>query len=87
MTIDIWLFAAACLFILACCAALRVRPGPPLQDRLLAANVAATLGCAGALSLTVSAGDLILSVLALIIVGIVFATTIRISEGNAGEVP
>jgi multisubunit Na+/H+ antiporter MnhF subunit len=87
MTIDIWFIAAICLFVLACCAVLRALFVHSLPDRLLAANVAATLGCAGALSLTVSVGDLIVAVLALIVACIVFATTIRVAEGMAGDVP
>ncbi len=80
MTLDIWLFAAVCLFILAFCAILRVIPGPTLYDRLIAANIATTLACAGALALTVSAGDLIIMVLAGLLACIMFATTIRISQ-------
>jgi multisubunit Na+/H+ antiporter MnhF subunit len=87
MTIDIWFIAAICLFVLACCAALRILSTHSLPDRLLAANVAATLGCAGALSLTVSFGDLVVAVLALIVACIVFATTIRVAEGMAGDAP
>ena len=66
---------------------LRVIPGPTLNDRLIAVNVAATLACAGALSLTVSVGDLILPVLAGLLACIVFATTIRISQVHRGAVP
>lgn len=87
MTLDIWLFAAVCLFILAFCAVLRVIPGPTLNDRLLAVNIAATLACAGALALTVSVGDLIIPVLAGLIACIVFATTIRISQVQRSEAP
>jgi len=87
MTLDIWLVAAVCFFILAFCAVLRVIPGPTLNDRLIAVNVAATLACAGALSLTVSVGDLILPVLAGLLACIVFATTIRISQVHRGAVP
>lgn len=87
MTIDIWFIAAICLFVLACCAALRILSIHSLPDRLLAANVAATLGCAGALALTVSIGDLIVAVLALIVACIVFATTLRVAEGIVGDVP
>ncbi len=85
MTLDIWLFAAVCLFILAFCAVLRVIPGPTLHDRLIAANIATTLACAGALALTVSAGDLIIMVLAGLLACIVFATTIRISQVQRRE--
>jgi|GEM_PF-1397013 hypothetical protein len=87
MTIDIWFIAALCLFVLACCAVLRIIACHALPDRLLAANVAATLGCAGALALTVSIGDLLVAVLALIVACIVFATTIRLSETPAGDAP
>ena len=85
MTLDIWLFAAVCLFILAFCAVLRVIPGPTLHDRLIAANIATTIACAGALALTVSAGDLIIMVLAGLLACIVFATTIRISQVQRRE--
>ncbi|MFA6362764.1 hypothetical protein [Methanoregula sp.] len=86
MTLDIWLFAAVCLFVLAFCAVLRVIPGPTLHDRLLAVNVAATLACAGALTLTVSAGNLIIPVIAGLIECIVFVATIRIAEVHRSEV-
>jgi len=85
VTLDIWLFAAVCLFILAFCAVLRVIPGPTLHDRLIAANIATTIACAGALALTVSAGDLIIMVLAGLLACIVFATTIRISQVQRRE--
>lgn len=87
MTLDIWLFAGVCLFILAVCAVLRVIPGPTLYDRLIAVNIAATLACAGALALTVSAGNLLIPVLAGLLACIVFATTIRISQVQRGETP
>jgi multisubunit Na+/H+ antiporter MnhF subunit len=87
VTLDIWLFAAVCLFILAFCAVLRVIPGPTLHDRLIAANIATTIACAGALALTVSAGDLIIMVLAGLLACIVFATTIRISQVQRRETP
>jgi multisubunit Na+/H+ antiporter MnhF subunit len=87
VTLDIWLFAAVCLFILAFCAVLRVIPGPTLHDRLIAANIATTLACAGALSLTISAGYLIIPVLAGLLACIVFATTIRISQVQKGKTP
>jgi len=87
VTFDIWLFAAVCLFILAFCAVLRVIPGPTLYDRLIAVNVAATLACAGALALTVSAGDLIIPVIVGLIVCIVFVVTIRIAEVHRSGVP
>jgi len=87
VTLDIWLFAAVCLFILAVCAVLRVIPGPTLYDRLIALNIAATLACAGALALTVSAGNLLIPVLAGLLACIVFATTIRISQVQRGETP
>jgi multisubunit Na+/H+ antiporter MnhF subunit len=86
VTLDIWLFAAVCLFILAFCAVLRVIPGPTLHDRLIAANIATTIACAGALALTVSAGDLIIMVLAGLLACIVFATTIRISQVQRREI-
>lgn len=86
MTPDIWLFAAVCLFILAVCAVLRVIPGPTLYDRLIAVNIAATLACAGALALTVSLGNLLIPVLAGLLACIVFATTIRISQVQRGEI-
>ncbi len=54
MSVDIWLFTAVVFFILTICAVLRIIPGPTLNDRLIAINVAATLACAGALALTVS---------------------------------
>ncbi|MFZ2073099.1 MAG: hypothetical protein WAU64_01325 [Methanoregula sp.] len=85
--VDIWLFAAVCFFILAFCAVLRVVPGPTLNDRLIAVNVAATLACAGALALTVSAGDLIIVLLAGLLACIVFATTIRISQVHRSAAP
>ena len=85
MTLDIWLFAAVCLFILAVCAVLRVIPGPTLYDRLIAVNIAVTLACAGALALTVSLGNLLIPVLAGLLACIVFATTIRISQVHRGE--
>jgi multisubunit Na+/H+ antiporter MnhF subunit len=85
VTLDIWLFAAVCLFILAFCAVLRVIPGPTLHDRLIAANIATTIACAGALALTVSAGDLLIMVLAGLIACIVFATTIRFSQVQRRE--
>ncbi len=87
MMVDIWLFAAACFFILAFCAVLRIVPGPTLNDRLIAVNVAATLACAGALALTVSAGDLIIAPLAGLLACIVFATTIRISQVHRSAAP
>ena len=87
VTLDIWLFAAVCLFILAFCAVLRIIPGPTLHDRLIAANIATTLACAGALSLTISAGDLIIPVLTGLLACIVFATTIRISQVQKRETP
>ena len=87
MMVDIWLFAAVCFFILAFCAVLRVVPGPTLNDRLIAVNVAATLACAGALALTVSAGDLIIGPLAGLLACIVFATTIRISQVHRSAAP
>ncbi|MFZ1897538.1 hypothetical protein [Methanoregula sp.] len=87
MMVDIWLFAAVCFFILAFCAVLRVVPGPTLNDRLIAVNVAATLACAGALALTVSAGDLIIVLLAGLLACIVFATTIRISQVHRSAAP
>jgi len=87
MTIDIWFIAALCLFVLACCAVLRIIACHSLPDRLLAANVAVTLGCAGALSLTVSVGDLLVAVFAIIVACIVFAVTIRVSETRAGDAP
>ena len=87
MTLDIWLFAAVCLFILTFCAVLRVIPGPTLHDRLIATNIAATLACAGALALTISAGDLIILVRAGLLACIVFATTIRISQVQRRETP
>jgi multisubunit Na+/H+ antiporter MnhF subunit len=87
VTLDIWLFAAVCLFILAFCAVLRVISGPTLHDRLIAANMAVTLACAGALSLTVSVGDLIIPVLTGLLACIVFATTIRISQVQKRETP
>lgn len=68
MQIDIWLFTAVGLFILAFCAALRVLPGPPMEDRLLAGTIVLTLVSAGSLSLTVSAGDLIFMFIAAIAV-------------------
>jgi len=86
MTIDIWLFAAGAFFILAFCAVLRILPGPTLNDRLIAVNVAATLACAGALSLTVSAGNLLVLLIAGLLACIVFATTIRISQVRKGAV-
>ena len=66
---------------------LRVVPGPTLNDRLIAVNVAATLACAGALALTVSAGDLIIVLLAGLLACIVFATTIRISQVHRSAAP
>ena len=87
MMIDIWLFAAVCFFILAFCAILRIIPGPTLNDRLIAVNVAATLACAGALALTVTAGNLIIAPLAGLIACMVFATTIRISQMHRGVAP
>ena len=87
MMVDIWLFAEVCFFILAFCAVLRVVPGPTLNDRLIAVNVAATLACAGALALTVSAGDLIIVLLAGLLACIVFATTIRISQVHRSAAP
>ncbi|MEN6395147.1 MAG: hypothetical protein ABFC78_01530 [Methanoregula sp.] len=85
MTLDIWLFAAVCLFILAFCAALKVIPGPTLDDRLLAINIAATLACAGALALTVSAGDLLIPIIVGLIVCILFLTAIWIADKHHGE--
>jgi len=85
MTLDIWLFAAVCFFLLDFCAALRVFSGRTLQDRLIAANVATTLGCAGGLALTVSLGELIIPVLAGLITCIIFATTFRMSQDLRGE--
>ena len=86
MTLDMWFFAAVCLFLCAVLAALRNLPGrASLQDRLIAADVATTLGCAGALVLTVTVGDLLIMVLAGVIACIVFATTLRISEGLTGD--
>lgn len=85
MTLDIWLFAAVCFFLLAFCAALRVFSGHILQDRLIAANIATTLGCAGGLALTVSLGELVIPVLAGLIACIIFATTFRISQDLRGE--
>jgi len=87
VTLDIWLFAAVCLFILAVCAVLRVIPGPTLYDRLIAINIAATVACAGALALTVSLGNLLIPVLAGLFACIVFATTLRISQVHRGETP
>ena len=87
MTIDIWLFAAIAFFIIAFCAVLRILPGPTVNDRLIAVNVATTLACAGALALTVSAGNLLVLILALLLACIVFATTIRISQVRRGAVP
>ena len=87
MMVDVWLFAAVCFFILAFCAVLRVIPGPMLNDRLIAMNVAATLACAGALALTVSAGNLMIALLAGLLACIVFATTIRISQVHRGAAP
>ncbi|MFA5237804.1 MAG: hypothetical protein WC362_08130 [Methanoregula sp.] len=87
MTPDIWLFAAVCLFILAFCAALKVISGPTLPDRLIAVNIAATLACAGALSLTVSVGNLLITALAGLLACIVFATTIRVSQVHKRDAP
>ncbi len=84
MTIDIWLFAAVVFFILAFCAVLRILPGPTLNDRLIAINVAATLACTGALALTVSVGSLIIALIAGLLACIVFAVTIRISQVSRG---
>lgn len=86
MTLDIWLFAAACFFLLAFCAALRITPGRSIEDRLIAADVAATLGCSGALALTVSLGELLIPVFAGLVACIIFATTFRISQDLSGEV-
>ena len=83
--IDIWLFAAVGFFILTFCAVLRIIPGPTLNDRLIAVNVATTLACAGALALTVSVGSLLVVLIAGLIACIVFATTIRISQVRKGE--
>ena len=80
MMIDIWLFSAIGLYFMAFCAVLRIIPGPTLNDRLIAVNVAVTLAAAGSLALTVAVGDLIIAVLAMVCACIVFATTIRISQ-------
>jgi len=80
MIIGIWLFSAVGLYFMAFCAILRIIPGPSLNDRLIAINVAVTLAAAGSLALTVAIGDLIIAVLAMLCACIVFATTIRISQ-------
>ena len=87
MTIDIWLFAALVLFILTACAVLRIIPGPTLNDRLIAVNVATTLACAGSLALTVAVGSLLMVLIAGLLACIIFATTIRISQTRRGAVP
>jgi multisubunit Na+/H+ antiporter MnhF subunit len=86
MTIDIWLCAAIGFFILTFCAVLRIIPGPTLNDRLIAVNVAATLASAGALALTVSFGNLLVALTAVVLACIVFAATIRISQVHKGAV-
>ena len=86
MSIDIWFCASVVFFILTICAVLRIIPGPTLNDRLIAANVAATLACAGALALTVSAGSLFVVLVAALLACIVFAATIRISQIRKGAV-
>ena len=87
MTIDIWLFAAVVLFILTACAVLRIIPGPTLNDRLIAVNVATTLACAGSLALTVAVGSLLVVLIAGLLACIVFATTIRISQTKKEAAP
>jgi len=80
MTIDIWFIAAAGFFLLTLCAILRIFPGPTLNDRLIAVNVATTLACAGSLALTVALGSLLVVLIAGLLACIVFATTVRISQ-------
>jgi len=87
MTIDIWLFAAACFYFLVFCAILRVIPGPTLNDRLIALNVATTLACAGSVTLTVSLGNLLILPVTAVIACIVFGSTIRISQTRRELVP
>jgi multisubunit Na+/H+ antiporter MnhF subunit len=80
MSIDIWLFTAIVFFILTICAVLRIIPGPTLNDRLIAINVAVTLACAGSLALTVAAGSLLIALISGLLACIVFAITIRCSQ-------
>jgi multisubunit Na+/H+ antiporter MnhF subunit len=77
MSIDIWLFTAVVFFFLSICAVLRIIPGPTLNDRLIAINVAATLACTGALSLAVAAGSLLIVLIAGLLACMVFSFTIR----------
>ncbi|MFY9748989.1 MAG: hypothetical protein WAK75_01480 [Methanoregula sp.] len=84
MILDIWLFTAVGFFILTFCAVLRIVPGPTLNDRLIAVNVAATLACAGALALTVAMGSLLVALVAGLTACVVFAATIRISQVRKG---
>jgi multisubunit Na+/H+ antiporter MnhF subunit len=73
--IDSWLFAAICLFFLAFCAVLRVRPGPSLLDRLIAINAAVTIACGAVVALTVATGNLAVLGAGIIIAVIIFAGT------------
>jgi multisubunit Na+/H+ antiporter MnhF subunit len=86
MTIDIWLCVAIGFFILTFCAVVRIIPGPTLNDRLIAVNVAVTLASAGALALTVSVGNLLVALVAVVLACVVFATTIRIFQVRKGAV-
>jgi multisubunit Na+/H+ antiporter MnhF subunit len=73
--IDSWLFAAICLFFLAFCAVLRVKPGPSLLDRLIAINAAVTIACGAVVVLTIATGNLAMLEAGIITAVIIFAVT------------
>lgn len=77
MSVDIWLFTAVVFFILTICAVLRIIPGPTLNDRLIAINVAATLACPGPLLSPSLPGSLLIVLIAGLFACMVFAFTIR----------
>ena len=82
--INTWLFAAVCLFFLAFCAVLRIIPGPTLLDRLIAINAAVTIGCAAAIALTISDGNLVVLEAAIIGVIVTFTVTSWVANASRG---
>jgi multisubunit Na+/H+ antiporter MnhF subunit len=82
--IDSWLFAAICLFFLAFCAVLRIKPGPSMLDRLIAINAAVTIGCGAAIALTISTGNIAVLESAIVIVIIMFAGTSWMAHTKGG---
>ena len=82
--IDSWLFTAVCLFFLAFCAVLRIKPGPSLLDRLIAINAAVTLGCGATIALAISMGNIAVLETAIVIAIIAFAGTSWMAHAKGG---